>query len=445
MLDLAARAVRDRVGADIAVLNRAVLDSAWRPARPGRLTESDVYVAVEYDEPIEVTEVDAAWVARLAQAAARSRGVVVPGLTWTGEGAEPRVGGYPTESRATYRVATLRFLAMGGDGVLPELPRGSAWTVVLDTTLRSVLLEHLRVPREGDPRGSLRDPTRTTEWMFRASADLTFSGSSVANPAQRCTNDTPPEACSEGRVLGSGGTAPAAYATSALDRADTLTFGVAVDLTANAAAPDWTWQSNLNVVYRTAWVESRAGEPFSEAADQVRGRSTFAWSGLRGDRDRWYIPDPTLDLFIESELSAPGDRSWHWFLTRPTLGLRFPLLDKLELRLIGGLQFQPFDPQMEVEAGLGATLALAPWDLLALGSQHVRVALNLDYFLVDLGDQNRGQLRGQLDASFDLAGPLALVLSGRLFVQSEQGQDIGVAIDATAGLRLGHVQRASER
>jgi hypothetical protein len=444
MLRLAASILREAAGADVAVLNREVLDHGWRPAQPGALTESDIYVALEYDEPLQVAEVDSDWLTQLAQRAARGDAMVTPGLTWTGSGSDVKVGGHAVESRAGYRVVTIRFLAAGGDRLLPSLPRGARWVSLPNATLRSVVLDHLRRRREGDARQSVGDPGGTLQWIFRASADLTFSGSSISSPLQRCTAATPPERCVNGLTVNDAGGNVPAYDTSLLNRADTLTFGINIDASADASAPDWTWQNNLSLVYRTAWVETRAGQPFAEAADQIRGRSTLSWRGLRrGRSDQWYLPDPTVDLFLESELNQPDDRTWHWFLVRPSVGVRFQLVDKLQMQLLGGVQLQPFDPAFEVEPGVGATLTLAPWDVLRMGNQFARLGFTFDYFLADLGDSNRSQLRGQLDASFDLAGPLALVLSARLFVQSEQGQDVGIAVDTTAGLRLGYLGRAT--
>lgn len=447
MLELAATILRTVAGADVAILNRGVLDAAWRPAQEGALTASDVYVALEYDEPLQVTEVPAAWLQEVARRAESGGALVTPGLSWTGSGSgiSIQIAGHPPESRASYRVVTIRFLAAGGDRALPDLPAGGAWVGLGDATLRGVVLEYLERESEGDPRRRLPDPRETVQWILRGSADLTFSGSSVDNPRLRCGPDTAPAQCVDGFVVGDGGEARPAYSTSLLNRSDTLTFGLTVDLAADAAAPDWTWQSSANLVYRTAWVEGAPGRPgvFAEAADQIRGRSTFAWRGLRQGNDQWYVPDPMLDLFVESELTEPPDRQWHWLLVRPTAGLRLQLVDKLQLQLMGGVQLQPFDPAFEVEPGVGATLTLAPWDLFKLEDRFARVSFTLDYFLADLGDDNRSQLRGQLDAAFDLAGPLAIVFNVRLFVQAEEGQDVGAAVDATAGLRFGYVGRAT--
>lgn len=441
MLELASGVLRRVADADVAVLNPQILEGSWEPAHEGALTASDVYVAIEYDEPLRVAEVDAAWLQQLARVAA-SQGLVTPGLTWSGDGSSGvKVEGHPLEGRATYRVVTTRYLAEGAGGQLPALPRRGRWQRAGDETVRSAVLAYLEAERPADPRDALPDPEGTIQWIFRTNADLTFSGSAIGNPRRRCAPDTPPQRCVDGLVVTEDGLPELAYGTSLLNREDTVTFGVAIDLAADAAAPDWTWQNSINLLYRTAWIETAPG--FAEAADQIRGRSALAWRGLRRGNEGWYVPDPMLDLFVETELTEPADRNWHWFLVRPTAGVRFQLLDKLQLQLLGGFEVQPFSPDVEVEPGVGATLTLAPWDLLRFEDRYARVSFTFDYFLADLGDDNRSQLRGQLDASFDLAGPLALVMSFRIFVQDEVGQDLGIAVDATAGLRLGYLGRAT--
>lgn len=443
LLRLSASILRAETGADVAVLDTGALEPSWAPARENALTASDIYVALERDEPLRFAEVDAAWLQEVARAAASpSNGLVTPGLTWSNDdGTGVEVGGHALEGRAHYRVVTTRFLAEGAGRRLPALPRGARWRALDTFTLRSLVLRYLEQRRDEDPREAVPAPGDTVQWILRASADLTFSGSSVSNPRRRCTPDTPPQRCVDDRVVNEEGVAVPAYGSSLLDRADTLTFGVALALAADAAAPDWSWQNTLDLVYRTAWVEGTGAAPFAEAADQIRGRSALSWRGLRRGNEQWYVPDPTIDVFVESELTEPADRDWHWFLLRPTAGVRFQLLDKLQLQLLGGLEMQPFAPELDVDPGIGATLTLAPWDLLKYDDRFARVAFSLDYFLGDLGDSNRSQLRGQLDASFDLAGPLALVFSFRVYLQTEEGQELGTAIDATAGLRLGTLGR----
>ncbi|HJL18693.1 MAG TPA: hypothetical protein RMH99_23730 [Sandaracinaceae bacterium LLY-WYZ-13_1] len=470
MLALTARVLRDAAGADVAVLDRSALDTRWRPARDGSLTASDVYIALEFDEPLRRAGVDEGWLRALAQRAQANEGLATPGLTWTGSGAstQVKVGGHPTESRASYSVVTIRTLAAGGADALPALPAGREWRSLEDATLRSLVLDFLEEVRADDPRRALDDPRETVEWIFRADVNLTFSGATIDNPRRRCPydpadpppremGDPPLEPCdAEGFLLNAEGGRVAAYSTSQLSQADVLTFGLQVDLSANAAAPDWTWQNALNLLYRTAWTEPTGDEAndFTEASDYIRFRSGLSWRGLREpDEDQWYVPDPTVELFVESEFTSPDDRDWHWLLTRPTLGLRFQLLDKLQLQLIGGLQLQPFEPGMEVEAGAGATLTLTPWDFLKVEQRYARLAFTFDYFWTrDVGfedeqralsvNHDRGTLRGTLDASFDLAGPLALVVNFNLIVQHEDEQALGASLSATAGIRVGTLARA---
>jgi len=451
MLQMVARVLRDASGADVAILNRQILDSRWTPAHAGSLTASDVYIALEYDEPLQVAEVDERWLKRLATNAEERGSIVTPGLTWTGAGSamSVKVGGHPTESRATYRVVTIRFLAAGGDDdIVPVLGRLGEWSTLGEASLRSTALAFLEEEREPDPRESLPDDNGTLEWQFRSNADLTFSGSSIANPNRRCTDAmllSDPDQCDAMGLALADGARTAAYDSTQLSLADVITFGFNITLAANAASPDWTWQNTGSFLYRTAWTEpgGGTGSEFVEAADQVRARSTLSWRGLRrGQSELWYLPDPTVDLFVESEFTEPDARGYHWFLTRPTLGLRFQLTSKLQFQINGGFQTQALDPNAEVEGGFGATVTLAPWDIVKLDQRFVRLAFTYDYFLAFSDDETRGTLRGTLDAAFDLAGPLALVFRGQLYLQHQSAQDVGAAISVTAGLRLGYLGRA---
>lgn len=459
MLSMAAEILREAAGADVAILNRDALDARWRPAQPDALTASDVFIALQYDEPLQTAEVDETWLQEVARRAQNDANWVAPGLSWTGSGGDTRtkVGGHPTEGRAEYSVVTIRFLAAGGDGSLPPLPAGREWRNVREASLRSVVLDYLERNREPDPRQTLEDPAGTLQWIFRADAGLTFSGSRIDNPRRLCPDgERGALMCdSSGFQVDMEGNRQAAYATTQLSQSDVLTFGFQLDAAANAAAPDWTWQNTANLLYSTAWTEpaGTAGADFVEGTDYIRFRSALSWRGLRNaDQNQWYLPDPTVDLFVESEFTVPGERSWHWLLTRPVLGLRFQLLDKLQLQLSGGIQLQPLDPEMEVEAGAGATFTLAPWDLLKVGPRFARIGFTFDYFWTrDIGEEiqgapetynrNRGTLRGTIDGSFDLAGPLALVFRFNVLLQHEDGQEVGAAISGTAGIRLGYLGR----
>ncbi len=423
---LAAQIARERAGADIAVLNLDAVDATWRPAREGALTESDVFVALQYDEPLVVADVSRAWVEALAAHAARNH-LVTPGLDTT---SGTRVGDRVLTTRAHYRVVTLRFLANGGDGVLDGLDPHEApdWRPLDDATLRSVVQSALSERDVRDPRDVRAHPGDAPEWLFSGSLDGTFAGSSIANPG---------------------------YDVAALNRSSTVSLGLEVNLGANASAPDWTWENAFVTRYRTQWSPSSTrttSGAFNEAIDQIQFRSTASWRGFHTatDSHEWYVPDPYIEAFVESELTQPGSRNFHWFLVRPLVGLRFTLMPELDIKLDVGFQTQALAgglldammrPEGTVDGGLGAVVTLRPWDLLRDGERHTTLSGTADFFWSDPLTRNLWQLRGQLDAQIDLAGPLSITLGVRLYLQQDRQVALGTAVDATAGVRISGLGR----
>ncbi len=430
--------MREAVGADVAVLNRAIIDSTFRPAHERELTASDLYVALEHDEPLYEAWVTRDWLTELA-ARRTPRHLLTEGLV--GTGGDIRVRGRPLISRAQYRVVTIRFLAQGGDGALPALPAAAEWRPVLRAehpevsrapsatdelepglTALEVALVMLARRDAGDPRDVRPPPGQAPEWIVQGNVDGTFSGSSVANPAL--------------------------YDAALLNRSSTVTLGIEVSLRADATAPDWTWENTGSLRYRTQWTQGtetmglRAPGAFTEAVDQLQVRSTGSYRGLRATSTDPWVPDPYLEVFVESELTEPSTRSWHWLLLRPTVGARFPLTTDLELKLQAGVQAQVLQPEGNADVGFGALITLRPWDLLRAGEQRLQLQGVVDFFYADPGDSNRWQLRSSLDASLDLAGPLALTFGIRAYLQQDRGAELGLALDATAGVRLGALSRA---
>ena len=428
---LAAQIARERGGADVSVLNIGAVDSTWRPSREGALTESDVYVALQYDEPLVVADVSRAWIEALAHRL-DSAGLVTPGLTTT-DGTQ--VGGRALVTRASYRVVTLRFLASGGDSALEGLDpqQEPDWQPLGENmTLRSVVRDALSLRDARDPRVVRSAPSDAPEWLLTGSLDGTFAGSSISNPG---------------------------YDVASLNRSSTVSLGLEVNLGASASAPDWTWDNTFVTRYRTQWSPSSmpgASGAFSEAIDQIQLRSTGAWRGLfrasTGPHE-WYVPDPYIEAFVESELTQPAARNFHWLLVRPLAGLRFTLMPELDVKLDVGFQTQALawglsdmagNPEGTLDGGVGALVTLRPWDLIRDGDRHTTLSGTVDFFWSDPLTRNLWQLRGQIDAQIDLAGPLSLTLGVRLYLQQDglyaQGA-LGAAVDATAGLRVSGIGR----
>jgi hypothetical protein len=98
-------------------------------------------------------------------------------------------------------------------------------------------------------------------------------------------------------------------------------------------------------------------------------------------------------------------------------------------------------PEGTIDGGVGVLVTLRPWDLLRDGDRHTTLSGTADFFWSDPLTRNLWQLRGQLDAQIDLAGPLSLTLGVRLYLQQDRQVALGAAVDATAGLRVSGLGR----
>lgn len=429
--ELVANLMRLVAGADVAILNRAAVSRSFEGVEDRALTESDVHLALPFDEPLVYADVDRDWLEHLMDRAGPSD-LVTPGLAFDDdsddsddeEEGDIRVRGRSPVTRATYRIVTLRFLALGGDGSLPDLPPQAYHPLTLGDdeddveTLRQMVRRLLASRSSVDPRDRVRSIDGRAEWILRGAVDGTFSGSSVTNPAN--------------------------FDAALLSRSSTLTLGIDVELHADADAPDFTWENGGTLSYRTQWTQSTApgvSGAFTEAVDQLQLRSLFGYRGLRGRNSAFYVPDPYVEVFTETELTRPDSRNWHWLLFRPTVGARFPLADVLSVKLQAGLQSQLLSPTPTPQFGVGGVLTLTEWYLLRDGSRGVRLAGTADYFIADLGNTNAWQLRTTFDAAIDLIGPLALTLGVQVYAQEERDRAFGAAVDATAGIRLASLGR----
>ena len=468
--ELAARVVREHAGADVAFLNVDAVDASFRAANAAQLSASDFYIALEYDEPIVVADVPPSWLAE-AQARLRSHRIVAPGLGTddADDGVAPidhgndegdeeeddegededlgsaieaaedggddapdesamRIRGRPEVVGASYHVATIRFLAEGGDGALPPLPEGSEWRTLGETlpdgsfhydSLRDVVIRALEPESTRDPRDARPSANDPPEWVIRGSIDGSFSGSSVSNPA--------------------------GYDAAALSQGAAISLGIVGDGRVEATAPDWTWENRLLARYRTQWAPSddpTVAGAFVEAADQIQLRTLLSYRGWRPHPSDVYVPDAYVEGFFESEFTRPDTRDWHWLLARPTVGFRFPFAQELAVKLQAGLQSQLLDPSASAQFGAGASVQLRQWTVLSAGDRSLTADGFVDFFAVSLFDQNHWQVRGQLDLALDLAGPLSLTLGTTLYMQQDGTSDLALAIAGTAGLRIAAVTRA---
>jgi hypothetical protein len=422
MLELAAHAARMQTGTELALLPRAILDPSWQPASPSGLTASDVYVAIKRDEPLLVARVEGRWLDQVAKGEA-SKGLVSPGLLV--DDGTVKLHGRPIEARAKYDLVTVRSALVAARA----LPDGPSWKPAPDATLRSALFNLLERPRDEDPREDLPDVANRPEWTFRTDLRGTFAGTYVNNPS--------------GVAAGSMDD-PAPYPDAQLQRPTTANFGWQATIRADAVAKSWGWDN---------WFESRyrlilaAGQPTNEADDQTFLRSTMRYRGWRERRERFYMPEPFVESYIETEITIPeqvneDDRDHRHFLIRPTSGLQFTLTQHLNVKALGGFELQAFDPERRVLPGAGAQIVLKPWTMMEMDDRKVTLEGNLDYFVADLGGINRQTLRGTFRAAYQLNAVLGFGWSMELFVAKEKGRAAGISAINSAFIQLGWVGRS---
>ncbi|MDH5490583.1 MAG: 5'-nucleotidase C-terminal domain-containing protein, partial [Myxococcales bacterium] len=410
LLALGAGILRDQADAEIALVNTGVVDSSFSRGAGEVLTASDVFLSLLYDEPLMRASVSAQWLTTLARSMDPSRllalGLEISGPNTSGE--KIKVNGRPIEARGSYTVTTLRFLAAGGDGLLPE---GVRWEPT-GLTLRGAVLDHLGQAREIDPRASLSNPADRLEWTLREDLSATFTGTVIRNAA--------------------------GYGATQLTNSETTNFGIESTLGWAGVSRLFAWE---NTVLARFGLTSTAGSDFEEGTDLLSYRTTARWRGLRDARAEIYVPDPFLEGYVESELTRPDERDYHHLLLRPTLGLQFTITRHLSFRGSAGFELNALDPEAELLPGLGAVLELKSWRVMSEGQSRLETAFLLDYFVAGVGDLNRQTLRGRLEASINLTTVLSLSLLVDVFGMRERDAPFAFGTSTTAALKLSWLGR----
>lgn len=409
--------MRESAIADVAVMNRSAIDERWSLRGSDALTESDINIGVQYDEPLMVATVPATWLRDLARA--QNAGLMTRGLTINNPFATTekiKVNSRLLDLEANYHVVTIRFLAEGGDHGM--LPTGVEWEQLEDQTLRSVMREYLQEPREGDPR-DVPDPADRLEWTFRINTDATFAGSAVRDP---------------------GG-----YAEGPLQNANQVQLGLNAIVGLNALSRRAAWENLITGTITGAATSESSG--FDEGADQIVYRTSGNYRGFRADNDELYVPDLVIEGLLRTEFTRQQERDRHFLNMRFTAGLQWRLHLKVKVKLLGGFEVLEAadDDLRSVEPGLGGQLIIDPWVLMREGLRKLTLATTVDYFTSGLGDRNRHLLQGLFDLQFNLNRYFALALNVTLYGLKEADNDFSFAAQTTAGIRIGWVGRRVQR
>lgn len=425
--------MRDEAGAELAVINSGFVKRTPFPIH-GDLTRADIYQALPYSSPLGIARVRGADVDALLGRLLGQPGVAMVGLARASSkpDAPLLVNGRPIDKSRQYSIATIPFVAEGGDGLIP-----------------AGKLNLLAPPRRGD----------------QAPADVrSLLEGTLAQEAQHPPLQVGPVLHPEDRLLavglldlsldlGSTGIRnPGAYTDTQLARADQRSVRTNFTSVLQLRHPLHEADGRFQLLYGYSWTRPQ-GQPAvgAETVDLTTLSGTYNYRGLRARKERLpkaAVPDPYVRLLFETELTRPPERAFRHAELTNTYGALFTIVPQLRVRAgVGGRKELLADdvPRAgRVRPLIEAGATLTPWALATLERSTVRVEGVVDYFFVDPSGDREHQLRALGKLSFPLLPLLDLTAAIETFAVQRRRLGWGAAYDTTVGLRV-HLDRAYQR
>ena len=410
--------MRRRAGAEIALINRAFVKRTPFPLA-GRVTRGDLNRALPYRAVLGVTRVRGPNLESLLGGALANPKAAAAGLT------RPRgpllINGRPVDKARDYRLATIAFVAAGGDGIVPS-DALSFRPLPGEPDLREVL--------EGTLGGADLGPAPADLALFVGLFDLGLD-----------LTDT---------TISNG----AGYGDAQLSRAQQTSIKTDGAIVGQLRHPRHEGDARLALKYGWARTHPQGAPATSgENADLVTGIVIYSYRGFR-DWRRWpkpAIPDPYARVWIESELTQPPvgpsqPRTFHHLLMTDTLGAQLTLRPQLKVRggagarkeLLASGSAGRWLPVVEVGATLDP-VAIATWGALA-----VKLEGYADYNFVDPSGTREHQLRSTARLAVPLVPYIFLTTGLDVFVVQRERRGWSSSFDTTIGLRV-HLDAAHQR
>jgi len=416
--------MRRRSGAEIALINARFVKGTPFPFT-GTLTRGDLERALPYRAVIGAARVQGPVVESLLGPALGNDKLAVVGLARGAGGLQ--VNGRPLDKAREYRVATIAFVAEGGDGILaphalPFAPLAGA-PDVRDTL--AAFLASETAAEDGDPTVSVktdfgRPPAARPLLVARADGELDVSDTSISN--------------------GPG------YGDAQLTRARQTSIKGEATLVAQLRHPLHDVDGRFDLQY--GWSRNEpTGMPevSGETADLITAIVTYSYKGLHDWRrvPKPFIPDPYVRVWLESELTRPAvtatqTRAYHHLQLTDTAGAQLTLTPRLKARAGAGAQSELLAPAPagDWHAVIEAGGTLDPTALATVGALAVKLEGSVDYDFVDPTGTRQHQLRATAKLSVPLLPTLFLTVGLDLFEVQRQELGWGASYDTTIGLRL---------
>lgn len=424
--------MRRRAGAEVAVLNRAFVKRGPFPMGNGELSRADLHRALPYTGELRIATLPGGEVEKVVAPLLGRREAVVVGLSSGAGGVS--VNGRPLDKVRGYRVATIAFVAAGGDGLLA--PAAARWR---DVPGKPELVAEVERFLAEETAAEDHDPS--------IDAKTDFGRPAVQRPLVVGLADLGFD------LLNTSISNGAAYGDAQLVRAEQLSLKGDVNATAQLRLPVHEVDAHFNAKY--GWVRSKPlnGRAASgETADLVFLTATYNYRGLRQRPSLPVpaIPDPYLRGRLESELTRPPVtatqlRDFRHFELTLTAGSLFTVATKLRLRAGAGVRNELL---ADGNAGrwrpmLEAGAVLEPIAVATFGTVVSRFEGMVDYNLVDPTRTREHQLRAGGKLSFPLLPLLFLTAGLDLFAVDRGGRGWGASYDTTVGLRV-HLDAAHQ-
>jgi len=417
--------MRKDANAEIALINRGFIKAQPFPIR-GHLQRADLYRAIPYHAAVGVVRLQGADLERLLVPALPNPELVALGVE--GAAGKVLVNGRPLDKARAYRIATIEFVASGGDDIFDEkaLPFSPLATM---PDLRQTV------------EGFLRTQTASEDDDPDVDADHDFGAAAVRRMLTVWLSDLTLD-LSNTIIAGTRAVMPTAgYDAPQLTRAEQSSAKGQLTSVVQLRSLRQTTDFRFNGLYGYTRNQPQ-GQPKvgAEIADLLQFSVLNSYRGLRDvslKAPRAAVPDPYARVLFESEFTKPSERAFHHGELTASFGAQFTPVPKLRVRGGPGVR-----KQLVADGDDGKTLALleagAIVDPLALPlAQGVSARLEglVDYVFVDPTGLAQHQLKTTARLSVPLVPRLFFTLGADVYASRAEGKGWASAVDTLVGLR----------
>jgi 5'-nucleotidase / UDP-sugar diphosphatase len=417
--------MRRTARAEVALINRDFVKAGAFPLQ-GPLTRAELHQAMPYSGRLGTARITGAKLAALLGPVLGNNRLAVLGPE--GSGAAVKINGRPLDTTRHYRVATISFVAEGGDELLP--PDALPFRFLPGAPDVRALVEQFVAEQTGAEDGNPDiDP------------DTDFGPPASERPLIVAVTDVALDFNETTITRRDGYTAP--QLTRAEQRAIKGELAGLLLLRSRLHEAD----GRLKVLYGFARNQPADNPPVSaETADLVSVASLYNFRGLRdlsSPVPRAAVPDPYARVLFESELTRPQVtltqlRDFRHAEITATAGAIFTLNPKVRVRAGPGVRRQLLAPGEQGRTRLlgeaGATVDAV--GLGVLGPLAPRFEGTLDYVFVDPIRDRESQLKANAKLNLPLLPLLFVTIGLDVYAVQQKDQGWGTALDATVGLRL---------